>query len=190
LAGIENVLASLASKLSDLDIRRDPTESSSQSRSSRKGTGRSPGALDEASTPAPFEGETTINSQSGYVQQLLAKAVSNTPSIEQNAEVKSALTALNNLVTRQGQITAPSASNMHTLINRSLADVDPAKLDKPPWDMISDVIERACSKYLCQSSYRVSYDSDSGRDSRYKSRDDIPLFKDEKPYVNHRRCIQ
>jgi hypothetical protein len=146
--------------------------------------------LDEASTPAPFEGETTINSQSGYVQQLLAKAVSSTPSIEQNAEVKSALTALNDLVARQGQITAPSASNMHTLINRSLADVDPAKLDKPPWDVISDMVQRACSKYSCQPSYSVSYDSDFGRDSRYNSRDDISLFKDEESHVNHRGCIQ
>jgi hypothetical protein len=146
LAGIENVLASLASKLSDLDLRRDPIENSSQSRSSRKGVGRSPGMLDEASTPAPFEGETTISSQSGYVRELLAKAVGSTPSIEQNAEVKSALTALNDLVARQGQIVSSSSSSVSALINRSLADVDPEKLTKPPWDTVTAMVAKACSK--------------------------------------------
>jgi uncharacterized coiled-coil protein SlyX len=146
LAGIENVLANLASKLSDLDLQRDPTETSSQSRSSRKGVGRSPGTLDEATTPAPFEGETTINSQSDYVRELLAKAVGSTPSIEQNAEVKSALSALNDLVARQGQIVAPSSLSVNALINRSLADVDPEKLTKPPWSAVTDMVARACSK--------------------------------------------
>jgi hypothetical protein len=58
LSGIENVLESLAAKLGNLDLRRDSTETST--RSSRKGTGRSPGSAEEAATPAPFEGETTI----------------------------------------------------------------------------------------------------------------------------------
>jgi hypothetical protein len=67
LAGIENVLESLAAKLGDLDLRKDAAESSSQSRSSRRGIARSPGGpLMEASTPAPFEGETAMDSQSGY----------------------------------------------------------------------------------------------------------------------------
>ena len=144
LAGIENVLASLASKLSDLDLKRDSTEHSSQSRSSRKGTNRSPGTYDEAPTPAPFEGETTINIQSDYAREFLAKAVGTTPSIEQNAEVQAALRALGDLVKHQGQVTAPTVGNLQSLINRSLADVDPEKLSKPPWDTIEIVVKRAC----------------------------------------------
>jgi hypothetical protein len=99
--------------------------------------------LDEAATPAPFEGETTINSQSDYARQLLTKVVGSTPSIEQNAEVKSALHALNELVPRPGQA-APSAN--HSLINRSLADIDPEKLAKPPWDVVSSMVDEACSR--------------------------------------------
>lgn len=143
LAGIETVLASLAAKLVDLDLRRDSTEPSSQSRSSRRAVGRSPGALEEASTPAPFEGETTINSQSEYARELLAKAVGGTPSIEQNAEVKSALHDLNELVSRQGSVTV---SNDHSLVNRSLAEIDPEKLSKPPWEVVSSMVEKACGK--------------------------------------------
>jgi hypothetical protein len=121
------------------------------------------------------------------VRELLAKAVGSTPSIEQNAEVKSALTALNELVTRQGEIAAPSASNMHTLINRSLADVDPEKLPKPPWDVINDLIARATSKSSNQTPYKGSYDSDSDsfRDSRYMYGYDFSVPQDEKPYVHH-----
>jgi hypothetical protein len=146
LAGIEHVLESLATKLGGLDLRRESTESSSQSWSSRKGIGRSPGPLAEASTPAPFEGETAMDSQSGYVKDFLAKAVGNTPSFGQNAEVKSALHALNELVTRQGQATAPATSSSHALIDRSLSDVDPETLEKPPWDAVSNVVDQACSK--------------------------------------------
>jgi hypothetical protein len=89
----------------------------------------------EASTPAPFEGETAMDSQSGYVQELLARAVDSTPSVGQNAEVKSALLALNDLVTRQDQVSAPITSSSHSLINRALADVDSEQLDKPPWNV-------------------------------------------------------
>jgi hypothetical protein len=152
LAGIENVLANLATKLGDLDIRRDPTESSSQSRSSRRGIGRSPGPMADAPTPAPFEGETAMDSQSGYVQELLARAVDSTPSVGQNAEVRSALHALNGLVTRQGQVSAPITYNSHSLINRSLADVDPENLDKPPWDVISGMIDEASSELFVKDS--------------------------------------
>jgi hypothetical protein len=151
LAGIESVLESLAAKLGDLDIRKDVTENSSQSRSSRRGLARSPGGhLMEATTPAPFEGETAMDSQSGYVKEFLARAVGSTPSVGQNAEVKSALLALNDLVTRQDQVSAPIASSSHALINRSLADLDPEKLDKPPWQAMSDMVDDACSKLYCR----------------------------------------
>jgi hypothetical protein len=141
LAGIETVLASLAAKLGELDLRRESTEPSSQGRSSRRPIGRSPTVLEEAPTPAPFEGETTINSQSDYARELLAKAVGGTPSIEQNAEVKSALRDLNELVSRQGDVTA---SNDYSLVNHSLAEIDPEKLSKPPWDVVSSMVEKAC----------------------------------------------
>jgi hypothetical protein len=142
------VLASLAAKLSDLDIRGDSAEHSSQSRSSRRGIGRSPGTLDEGSTPAPFEGETTINSQSDYARELLVKAVGSTPSIEQNAEIKSALLALDELVTRQNQATVPTPNSLHSVINHSLTDIDPETLSKPPWDVISEMVKRVYGKSL------------------------------------------
>jgi hypothetical protein len=145
LAGIENVLASLATKLGDLDLRRDSTEISSQSRSSRRTAGRSPGTLEEAGTPAPFEGETAIASQSDYARELLRKAVGSTPSIEQNAEVKSALHALNELVPQQGQ--APSSAS-YSLINHSFAELDPETLAKPPWDAVSNMVDEASSKWF------------------------------------------
>lgn len=140
LASIENVLAGLATRLGNLDLQKD--DSSSQSRSSRVGVNnKSPGiTTDAAATPAPFEGETTINSQSGYARELLAQAIGNTPSMEQNAEIRSALTALKELVGQQGQITTSS----NQLINRTLAEFDPAKLERPPWAVVSDTLDKAC----------------------------------------------
>jgi len=149
LSGIETVLESLAAKLGNLDLRRESTENST--RSSRKGTGRSPGTADEAATPAPFEGETTINTQSDYARELLARAVDSTPSIEQNVEVRSALHALNDLVTRQGQITSATTSNNQALINRSLADVDPDTLEKPSWDIICHILEQGLRAWILTS---------------------------------------
>ncbi|KAF1912991.1 fungal-specific transcription factor domain-containing protein [Ampelomyces quisqualis] len=144
LAGIENVLESLATKLSDLHLRRDSTEHSSQCRSSRKDTNRSPGTIDEAPTPAPFEGETTINTQSDYAREILARAVDTTPSVGQNAEVQSALRSLGDLVKHHGHLTSPTVGNLQTLVNPSLADIDPENLSKPPWDMIEIAVKRAC----------------------------------------------
>lgn len=142
LAGIENVLESLASKLGDLDIRRDSVENSSHSRSSRVGTGKSPGTLTEPATPAPFEGETALNSQSDYARELLAQVVGRTPSIGQNAEIKSALNALEELVTQQGQNTATAGP----LINRALADINHENLERPPWSAVALVLDKA-TKY-------------------------------------------
>ena len=115
---------------------------SSQSRSSRVGANnRSPGHIADAAILAPFEGETTITSQSDYARELLAQAVDRTPSIGQNAEVRSALTALGELVNQQGQNT----SSTNPLINRSLAEFDPATLDRPPWDEVSNALDKASS---------------------------------------------
>lgn len=152
LSGIENVLAKLASKLGDLDLNTNSTEQSSQSRpsrvGSRVGSGKSPTLMTEATSPAPFEGETAINSQSGYARELLAKVVGNTPSIGQNEEVKAALSALGDIVTRQGHTSASTIGTTNSLINRALSDVDPAKLESPPWPALKQMLERALSR-LC-----------------------------------------
>ncbi|KAF1945190.1 fungal-specific transcription factor domain-containing protein [Clathrospora elynae] len=140
LAGIEHVLASLSSKLGKLDIRKDSVESSSQSQSSRVGVSRSPGnGMTEAGAPAPFEGESSINSQSDYAREMLAQAIGSTPSIGQNAEIKTALAALSDLVSQQSRNTSSS----NPLINRSLAEVDPSKLGRPPWDEVKNVLDKA-----------------------------------------------
>jgi hypothetical protein len=145
------VLASLASKLGDLDIRKDD---SSQSR-----PGISPSTYpDTASTPAPFEGETAINSQSERARELLAQIVDNTPSIGQNEEVKSALQALSDLVTRQGQ--AANAATNHgnpALINRSLADIDPGKIETPPWNVASLMLKSAAGELHALEFHLIFY---------------------------------
>lgn len=174
LAGIENVLASLATKLGNLDVSRDAAESSSQSRSSRVGvSNRSPGSMAEAATPAPFEGETTINRQSDYARDLLAQAVGRTPSIVQNAEIKSALTALGELVSQQGQNTL----SPHPLINRDFAEWNPAKLEKPPWEEISNALDKATSKCAVRLAL---FNIDCGRVSYYGVCCHIPFPQDEK----------
>ncbi len=141
LAGIENVLESLAAKLGNLDIGRDSdSNSNSQPRSTRAAQTKSPSALlVDTPTPATFEGETTINSQSDYAQKLLVQAIGNTPSIGENAEVKSALHALQELVSQQGQTT----TTQYPLLNRSLANYDPANMDRPPWKDVVDVLGKA-----------------------------------------------
>jgi hypothetical protein len=103
---------------------------------------RSPGnATNEVPTPAPFEGESSINSQSDYARAMLAQAIGSTPSIGQNTEVKTALTALSDLVNQQGHINSSSTP----LINRSLAEVDPAKLERPPWHEVCSVLNKTTS---------------------------------------------
>lgn len=110
--------------------------------------GRSPGPIEDASTPAPFEGETAINSQSDYARELLAKAVGSTPSMGQDAEVRSALKALNELVARQGQAPVSTVSNSGIMINRSLAELDPEALERPPWEVSCEVLEKGSSKSM------------------------------------------
>jgi hypothetical protein len=150
LSGIETVLAKLAAKLGDLDLHNNSAEPSSQSRSSRvgsrTGSGKSPLVTTGVTNPAPFEGETTIQSQSGYARELLTKVVGDTPSIGQNEEIKSALSALGEIVTRQGNVSASASSANHCLINRSLMDVDAGKLERPPWLAVKTMLERAMSR--------------------------------------------
>ncbi|KAF3052369.1 hypothetical protein E8E11_011025 [Didymella keratinophila] len=147
LSGIENVLSRLASKLGNIDLQTDSAERSSQSRpsrvGSRVGSGKSPPLGTDATTPAPFEGETAINSQSGYARALLTKVVGDTPSIGQNAEIKSALSALGDIVKGQEHITVSTTSTTNSLINRALQDLDPGKLERPPWPAVKEMLERA-----------------------------------------------
>ncbi|KAF1850792.1 uncharacterized protein K460DRAFT_361562 [Cucurbitaria berberidis CBS 394.84] len=148
LSSIENVLGALASKLGNLDIRGASTETSSQPRLTRVGSGKSPGAVAEAVTPAPFEGETTMNSQSDYAREFVARAVGSTPSIGQDAEIRSALTALGELVTQQ------NAASANSIVNRPLADFDAETLDRPPWDAVGHTLLEA-TKYTTVSSLVV-----------------------------------
>lgn len=79
--------------------------------------------------------------QSDYARDLLAQAIRKTPSIVQNAEIKSALNALSELVSQQGQSTVST----HPLINRGFSEWDPATLEKPPWQEVSGILEKALS---------------------------------------------
>jgi hypothetical protein len=98
----------------------------------------------DAPTPAPFEGESSINSQSDYARAMLAQAIGSTSSIGQNEEVKMALTALAEMVSQQGQNNASS----NPLINHALADIDPANLERPPWDTACYALEKASGRML------------------------------------------
>ncbi|KAJ4364697.1 hypothetical protein N0V83_009294 [Neocucurbitaria cava] len=134
LSGIENVLEALASKLGNLDLRGDSAESSSQSRSSRTG------AIADTGTPAPFEGETTINSQSDYAREFLAQAVGSTPSIGHNAEVKSALAALEeHLEVAMSQLDMFMPANYENIMALLLGAAHAIELCKPSlcWTLIS-----------------------------------------------------
>tara|TARA_R110002003_G_scaffold42_13_gene3147 strand:- start:3897 stop:4814 length:918 start_codon:yes stop_codon:yes gene_type:complete len=89
--------------------------------------------------------------QSDYARELLTQAISSTPFVGQNEEVRSALLALNELVARQGQGSAPATSTNAELINRSLSEVNPETLEKPPWDVVSYVLDKAASKGFAAS---------------------------------------
>jgi len=106
--------------------------------------------MSEVITPSislPFEGETTFNSQSELARDYLEQAVGNTPSIVQNADIKAALTSLQDLVTIQGQKTVKSAQSMPSFAH-ALVDIDPAELERPPWDVVEEVLEKASSVSL------------------------------------------
>ncbi|KAF2450389.1 hypothetical protein P171DRAFT_479480 [Karstenula rhodostoma CBS 690.94] len=143
LVSIEHVLEALSNKLSNLDMKAE-VEHSSQPRSAIAAT-RSPHSNSEASVATPaFEGETTINRQSEFARELLEQAVGSTPSIGQNAEIKAALTSLQNMVTRQGaNPNTITASSTYPFCNKALAEVDHTKLERPPWDLVSEVIDKA-----------------------------------------------
>lgn len=138
------MLEALSNKLSNLDLKSEFGQSS-QSRS-RPSNNRSPRAGSEVnnSTPAPFEGETTINRQSEFARELLEQAVGSTPSIIENAEIKAALTSLQDMVTRQGAYTNTMTTSLsYPFSSKSLVDVDHTKLERPPWELVNEVIDKA-----------------------------------------------
>ncbi|KAL5466474.1 hypothetical protein PMIN06_000078 [Paraphaeosphaeria minitans] len=143
LASIEHVLEALSNKLSTLDMTSE-VEHSVQSRSGISAA-RSPHSSSETNVATPaFEGETTINRQSEFARELLEQAVGNTPSIGQNAEIKAALTSLQNMVTRQSaNPNTITASLTYPFSNKALPEVDHTKLERPPWDLVNEVIDKA-----------------------------------------------
>jgi hypothetical protein len=149
LAGIENVLESLAQKLGSLDLKGSPSDSSTrQSKSSR--VGKSPSSITEvnAPSPAPFEGETTLNSQSEVVRGYLERAVVNTPSIGSNSQVQAALATLQNMARRQNQV-QPMVPDVQLFQHKAPSDVDMSQFKRPPWDAVIDLLERATGMVPC-----------------------------------------
>lgn len=141
------MLETLTVKLGSLDTQKDHAEQSSQSKSSR--VGKSPNSSTDvhSNTPAPFEGETALNAQSEYARELLERAVGSTPSIGQNSEIQAALASLQGMVSKQNQ----SISTKHEtqpFFTKTLADVDATKLERPPWEAVSDAIDSAHSEIL------------------------------------------
>lgn len=62
----------------------------------------------------------------------------------ENAEIKAALTSLQSMVTRQGTYTnTMTTSSSYPFSNKSLADVDHSKLERPPWELVNEVIDKA-----------------------------------------------
>ncbi|KAJ8110062.1 hypothetical protein OPT61_g6993 [Boeremia exigua] len=142
LASIENLLLNLGSKLDGINVDTPFNEQVNQSApQSSRPTGSSSTETEET-TPTAFEGETSISTQSGYVRELLVQVVGETPSVGQNAEVRAALTALEELVTPHKQDPA-AVSAAQPLVDRSYASIDTTKLPLPPWSVVKLAIDKA-----------------------------------------------
>ncbi|KAF1997763.1 hypothetical protein P154DRAFT_547189 [Amniculicola lignicola CBS 123094] len=145
LTGIETVLESLAAKFGNLDVSKDASTPSSQQKSSGR-FGKSPHSSNDfgsVETPAPFEGEMTLNSQSEFAREYLEHVVHSTPSIGQNADIKAALSTLQNMVSNRQAQEASSKSESQPFLNPKLADIDASKLERPPWEAVDDVLSKA-----------------------------------------------
>jgi hypothetical protein len=164
LASIEDVPLNLASNLKGKDIHAASKERISQIQSpSNCRSETTPLTVTDISIPVPFEGETGINTQSDYVRDLLIQVVGETPSMGQNADVREALTALEELVIRQKRDTSSATSTCQPVIDRSLARTDAAMLAQPPWDVVRLAIDKAMSCwplskpiYTVANAYRAS----------------------------------
>lgn len=144
LANIETVLAKIASKLEIKDAYTVLDEHVAQTESSSTQlNGRSFVTEAEAMTPTPFEGETGMNRQSDYVRELLVQVVGQTPSMGQNAEVKAALVALEELVTPSNHGDISPKLKTQQLTDRPVTRTDSAKLEQPPWSVVKVAIDKA-----------------------------------------------
>jgi hypothetical protein len=165
---IEKVLEKLADKLGNLDLQKNP-EHSIQSGVSRVAKSPLPITDVQAHTPAPFEGDTTMNSQSAFARELLEKAVEETPSIGLNAEIRVALSSLQNMFSTQNQFYS-TTNEPQPFFNKLLAETDPKQLQAPPWEAVEDVLDKASSKHnpriflvVCSSVSSLSNDVLCGR---------------------------
>jgi hypothetical protein len=68
----------------------------------------------------------------------------------QNQELKSALSALGELVSKKNHISTSSAPGGNTLVGRSLTQADIGELEHPPWEVIRGAIDRARGEALQQ----------------------------------------
>ncbi|CAN9407683.1 unnamed protein product [Alternaria alternata] len=142
LTNIEHALASIASKLEN---NQTPSASGKSVGQIRRPQSRLFDSIvvPAVKTPAHFEGKTGNNTQSDYVRNLLVQVVGETPSVGQNAEVKAALTAMEELVTRHNHDIALTTSLNQSLLDPSLAGVDIGTLGRPPWEVVTSVLDKA-----------------------------------------------
>lgn len=144
LASIENLLYTLVSNSQSTNAHAASKE---QTRGTQSPLNPSPGSISpteaDVPTPALFEGETGLNTQSDYVRDLLVQVVGEMPSVGQNADVQEALTALEELVGRQKLERGPTISTYQQSIDRSLEGTDPARLERPPWSVVRAAIDKA-----------------------------------------------
>ncbi|KAF2014110.1 hypothetical protein BU24DRAFT_481483 [Aaosphaeria arxii CBS 175.79] len=145
LAGIEAVLEKLTVKLENIDLRKDSPEQGSQGRSYK--ASRSPNSIAEVQvgTPAAFEGETTMHTQSSFAREVLEKAIGSTPSISQNAEIKATLNSLQDMVGRQNVLTSAS-TEAAAFFEKRLSENEATNLDRPPWDIVESILDRAATQ--------------------------------------------
>jgi hypothetical protein len=150
LTNIENALASIASKLENNQTPAASGEWVSQVKTPQSRlSDRIVVPESEVKTPAHFEGKTGNNTQSDYVRDLLVHVVGETPSVGQNAEVRAALTAPGELVTRHNHETSLTTSLNQPLLDRSLTGIDSATVAQPPWEMVRFVLNKALGCSVC-----------------------------------------
>ncbi|KAJ4992047.1 fungal specific transcription factor domain protein [Stagonosporopsis vannaccii] len=143
LTNIENVLANIASKLESNQTSAFPGEWVGQVRTPLSRHSDRIAPEPDVKTPVHFEGETGINTQSDYVRDLLVQVVGETPLVGQNAEVKAALKALGELVTRHNHDIASTTSLNQPLLDRSLASIDSGTVAQPPWEVVRFALDKA-----------------------------------------------
>jgi hypothetical protein len=145
LSGIEDILERLATKLDSMDNPADHIGPRTQAKNTNVRKSPRPAGEMTPPSPAPFEGETALNAQSEYAREFIEKAVHSTPSIVQNKEVQAALASLKSMVNRHN-IYGATKSELQPLFDKVTADVDASTLERPPWEAINDVIEKATRK--------------------------------------------